>query len=31
VGKDKPVHIVLNYLLYYGAQFTIALSLAFIG
>jgi hypothetical protein len=29
VGKDKPVHIILNYLLYYGAQFTIAWSLLY--
>jgi len=26
-GKDKPIDITLNYLFYYGAQFTIALSL----
>jgi len=26
-GKDRPVDYILNYLFYYGAQFTIALSL----
>ena len=26
VGKDRPVHIILNYLSYYPAQFLIALS-----
>ena len=30
-GHDKPIDYILNYVLYYGAQFTIALSLAAVG
>ncbi len=30
-GKDRPVDYALNYILYYGAQFTIALSLSMLG
>ena len=29
-GKDRPADIALNYIFYYGGQFTIALSLLFI-
>ena len=29
-GKDRPVHIVANYDLYYGGQFLIALSLSYL-
>ncbi len=29
-GKDRPVDIILNYLLYYGGQFLIAYSLVFL-
>lgn len=29
-GKDRPVDIILNYVFYYGAQFTIALSILFL-
>lgn len=29
-GKERPVDIILNYITYYGAQFIIALSIAFI-
>lgn len=29
VGKNRPVDIILNYIFYYGAQFTIALSVLF--
>ena len=29
-GKERPVDIILNYITYYGAQFVIALSIAFI-
>lgn len=29
-GKDRPVDIILNYIFYYGAQFTIALSILFL-
>ena len=28
-GKDRPIDLILNYLFYYGAQFTIAFSLFF--
>lgn len=28
-GKNRPVDIILNYVFYYGAQFTIALSILF--
>ena len=30
VGKERPVDIILNYLFYYGGQFLIAFSLAFL-
>ena len=30
VGKDRPVDIILNYIFYYGGQFLIAFSLAFL-
>ena len=30
-GKDRPIDYILNYILYYGAQFTIALSLLTLG
>ena len=29
-GKERPVDFVLNYVFYYGAQFTIAFSLLFL-
>ena len=29
-GKDRPVDIILNYILYYSGQFLIALSLLFV-
>ena len=28
-GKDRPIDLILNYIFYYGAQFTIAFSLFF--
>lgn len=30
VGKDRPIHIASNYILYYGGQFLIAYSLTFL-
>ena len=30
-GKDKPVHIVINHILYFAGQFVIACSLAFLA
>ena len=30
VGHEKPVDIILNYIFYYGGQFTIAMSLLFL-
>ena len=29
-GKERPIDFILNYLTYYGAQFTIAMVLLFI-
>lgn len=30
VGRERPVDIILNYIFYYGGQFTIAISLLFL-
>ena len=29
-GKERPIDFILNYITYYGAQFTIAFSIMFL-